>query len=186
MDPTRVDGKTVRCAALYSRRCLQRRAAMLGILAIAVGMTVALPPRPLLVWNASASAPVGLYAVGAAPDSATGNMVIADLSEPMRSFAARRHYLPVNVPLVKRVAAGPGDTVCANGEDIFINGHPVAKRLTIDGAGRLMPWWSGCLLLRRGALFLLMSDSPASFDGRYFGPTKRSDVVGKATLLWSR
>jgi len=35
-------------------------------------------------------------------------------------------------------------------------------------------------------MFLLMARSPASFDGRYFGPTSRSDIVGKATLLWAR
>jgi len=40
--------------------------------------------------------------------------------------------------------------------------------------------------LRRGALFLLMADSPASFDGRYFGPTMPRLIVGKATPLWAK
>jgi type IV secretory pathway protease TraF len=48
-----------------------------------------------------------------------------------------------------------------------------------------MPWWSGCIVLRRGALFLLM-DSSDSFDGRYFGPSARGDIIGKVSALWTR
>ena len=48
-----------------------------------------------------------------------------------------------------------------------------------------MPWWHGCITLRRGALLLLIDD-PASFDGRYFGVTGREDVVGKSVPIWTR
>ena len=157
----------------------------LGALAAAVAATIVLPPRPLLVWNASASAPTGLYRVGGA-DVAAGDMVIAWPPAAARDFAARRRYLPANVPLVKRVAAEPGDRVCALGQEVFVNGRWVAERLVRDAVGRPMPWWSGCVTLRSGATFLLMADSAASFDGRYFGPTERNDIVGKATLLWAR
>jgi type IV secretory pathway protease TraF len=40
--------------------------------------------------------------------------------------------------------------------------------------------------LRAHERFLLMTTSSASFDGRYFGVTDSSDVVGKARLLWPR
>jgi conjugative transfer signal peptidase TraF len=162
-----------------------RHSLALGGLTAAVAATIVLPPSPLLVWNASASAPIGLYRVGGA-DLAAGDMVIAWPPAAARDFAARRRYLPVNVPLVKHVAAEPGDTVCALGQEIYVNGRWVAERLVRDGVGRSMPWWSGCVTLGNGAMFLLMADSPASFDGRYFGPTGRSEIVGKATLLWAR
>jgi conjugative transfer signal peptidase TraF len=173
-------------AAWARRRRLLRRSALLGGLALMLGLTIALPPRPLLLWNASASAPVGLYTIGDGEHVQTGDMVIAWAPDAMRQLAARRHYLPANVPLVKRIAAEPGDTVCAFGPTITVNGKRVAERHRVDGMGRPMPWWSGCITLRRGALFLLMTGSPASFDGRYFGPTGRGDIVGKATLLWAR
>lgn len=160
-------------------------AAALGALAIGLAATIALPVRPLLVWNASASAPIGLYAVAAPDELETGNMVIARVPPRFRMLAARRRYLPANVPLVKRVAAEPGDTVCASGPTIFVNGRRIARRLALDGFGRPMPWWTGCVTLRRGAMFLLMDD-PKSFDGRYFGPTDPRHIVGKATLLWAR
>ena len=48
-----------------------------------------------------------------------------------------------------------------------------------------MPQWQGGVTLRDGAL-LLMMDDPASFDGRYFGPTEAGDIVGTARLIWAR
>lgn len=153
-------------------------------LILALGATWATAPRPRLVWNASASAPIGLYAVGDATGLARGDMVIVRLPGEFRMFAARRHYLPANVPLVKRVAAVPGDKVCAVGTRVFVNGQLVASRLSRDGAGRVMPRWTGCVWLADGRYFLLMAESEASFDGRYFGISEASDIVGRARLLW--
>ena len=177
-------GQNLRDARSRRRRLTRRSLAIAG-LAAALAATIALPPRPLLVWNASASAPIGLYRVGGT-DPATGDMVIAWPPAAARNFAARRHYLPANVPLVKRVVGEPGDIVCAFRQEIFVNGRWIAERRVRDGAGRPMPWWTGCTTLRHGTMFLLMTGSPASFDGRYFGPTNRGDIVGKATLLWAR
>lgn len=157
----------------------------LSALGCALGVTIAAPPVPRLVWNVSASAPRGLYLVGDGRSLVVGDMVIARLPERWRLLAAERRYLPANVPLVKRVAARAGDRVCASGRLVLVNGRRIAERRAVDGAGRAMPWWRGCVLLDDDALFLLMDD-PASFDGRYFGPTIRGDIVGKARPLWRR
>jgi conjugative transfer signal peptidase TraF len=165
------------------RRVPLRSLLALSALGCAVGATVIAPPAPRLVWNVSASAPRGLYLVGSPNRAGVGDMVIARVPAPWRRLAAVRRYLPANVPLVKRVAARPGDRICASGKRILVNGRPVAARLAADGHGRPMPWWRGCIRLGEDALFLLMDD-PASFDGRYFGPTLRGDIVGSARLLW--
>ncbi|WP_324698926.1 S26 family signal peptidase [Novosphingobium sp. RL4] len=183
--PLHAWGAALRKARLHCRR-IRRAAISIGILVSAVGWTVGFQPAPRLVWNASASAPIGLYSVSPGTVVATGDMVIATLPEPSRAFAATRRYLPSNVPLVKRVAAGPGDEVCAIGARIFVEGMPVASRRQRDGHGRLMPWWEGCRRLRGGQFFLLMKGSPDSFDGRYFGVTAGSEIVGPARLLWAR
>lgn len=171
----------------FARRQRRRRrwGVALGVLIAAVVGSIVVSPRPLLVWNVSASAPIGLYAVGRRGDIVSGDTVLARVPERWRSLAGNRRYIPINVPLVKRVAAEPGDSVCARGHEIFVNGRWVAERREADGRGRAMPWWSGCVTLRHGALFLLM-DSPDSFDGRYFGPTERADIIGRARLLWAR
>lgn len=147
--------------------------------------TLIFPPAPRLVWNASDSAPRGLYRVfpGFLPER--GDMVIAWAPEPYRRLAAERHYLPGNLPLVKRVAAVRGDRVCAIGLMIQVGGRTVAHRLAADGKRRAMPWWQGCRTLRHGEYLLLM-DAPESFDGRYFGISKAEQLIGKARALWTR
>lgn len=171
--------------AKAARRILRRRLAV-GAAGIALlGLTVVLPPTPRLIWNASASAPIGLYHVHPGGVPKPGDMVVAWPPRRALHLAAVRHYLPANVPLVKRVAAAPGDSVCALGQELFVNARWIAERRPADGQGRPMPWWSGCVTLRNGAVLLLM-DHPASFDGRYFGPTQPEDIVGTATPLWTR
>jgi conjugative transfer signal peptidase TraF len=171
-------------------RALRRAGRRIGPATIAAGVAGLLSlaasgrAQPRLVWNASASAPIGLYWVdGAAPR--VGDMVVAWAPGPARLLAARRHYLPANVPLVKRVAAMAGARICAAGNWVAIDGRRAARRLRFDGAGRRLPAWTGCHILAGGELFLLM-DSTASFDGRYFGVTPADHVVGRARLIWAR
>ncbi|HEX8223756.1 MAG TPA: S26 family signal peptidase [Allosphingosinicella sp.] len=164
---------------------------LFGTAAAAVAATAAVatmlwPPRPWLVWNASESAPIGLYAVSPAGEVRTGDTVIAWPPAPARALAAERGYLPINVPLVKRVAAARGDRVCAAGEALWVNGRLELLRRDTDGAGRPLPWWTGCLDLKDGQYLLLIPGSAASFDGRYFGLTERRELVGIARLLWAR
>lgn len=153
--------------------------------ATALAATLIFPPPPVLVWNGSASSPVGLYRVGPPDDIAAGSMVAAWLPAAARRLAAERRYLPGNVPVVKHVAGASGDRVCAAGELLFVNGRFAARRRSEDPAGRSLPWWSGCHELEEDELFLMAPGSTGSFDGRYFGVTKRGHVIGRARLLWA-
>jgi conjugative transfer signal peptidase TraF len=156
---------------------------------IALGL-IALPaitaPQPLLVWNASASAPLGHY--GVTPPSALtrGDMVVLWLPQSTRRLAASRHYLPANVPAVKRIVAIAGDHVCARGDTVRVGGRLIVHRLPHDRRGRPLPAWNGCRRLASGEIFLLMMGASASFDSRYFGPVASRNVIGRAHLLWRR
>ncbi|WP_199555267.1 S26 family signal peptidase [Sandaracinobacteroides hominis] len=166
-----------------------RRANWWPAILMAIGLAglavpAASPPTPRLIWNASASAPVGLYAVSPPARLRRGDMAFAFAPPPARELAASRHYLPRNVPLLKRVAAMEGDEICARDLGVSINGRPVAVRRETDRLGRPLPAWQGCVRLGRNDLFLLMTDSPDSFDGRYFGVSERQQIVGRATALW--
>ena len=176
----------VRRAVHVRRLRLRRRAALIAAGIGCLGLTVALPPVPRLVWNASASAPIGLYAVSPSAALQRGDMVIAWPPAQARQLAARRHYLPSNVPLVKRVVGMAGDRICAVDRVVTLNGRPVAIRRAADAEGRDLPAWQGCIRLRPGMVFLLMTETPNSFDGRYFGATLAQDIIGKATPLWLR
>jgi len=157
----------------------------LALISLAATLDLMVKPAPRLVWNASASAPVGLWRIHPDARLRTGDMVLAHTPVSVRALAAHRHYIPSNVPLVKRIAARDGDDVCALGALIFVNGRPVAERLGRDSRDRPLPWWQGCEMLRGGRLLLLM-DRPDSFDGRYFGPVDEDAIIGKATPLWLR
>lgn len=140
--------------------------------------------EPILVWNASASAPIGLYAL-AGHDAGRGDLALVRTPPSVRELAATRGYLPANVPMVKRIAAANNDIVCASGELISINGKAVAVRRERDNAGRPLPSWSGCRRLAHDEVFLLMAPVRDSFDGRYFGPTKRASIIGRLEPLWT-
>jgi len=183
------DLRAARARRRYHRRLWRRYGLALGLLAAAVNWTIVYPPAPRLVWNASSSAPVGLYSVDPGPRVKPfhrGDMVIARLPPHWRDLAASRRYLPANVPLVKRVAAVPGDQVCGVGDTVHLNGRPLVRRLVRDRAGRILSWWNGCLQLGIDEYLLVMASSPWSFDGRYFGTTKRTEIIGQANLLWAR
>jgi type IV secretory pathway protease TraF len=171
-----------------SERRSRRRhlAAAAGAAAAVTALTATLlwPPRPLLVWNASPSSPIGLYHIGPPHGAAVNDMVAAWPPPAARELGAVRHYIPRNVPLVKRVEAASGDRVCAVGEAVFVNGRIAVLRRDRDAAGRPMPWWTGCEDISGGDLFLLAPEVPEGFDGRYFGVSRERQIVGKARLLW--
>jgi len=178
-------GETLR-AAKRRHRQLVRRGLAVGLGCLAVAATIVAPPLPRLVWNASASAPLGLYRVAPGSPLHRGDMAIVRTPIAVRTLAAERRYIPANVPLVKRVVAVAGDRVCAAGTMILVDGRAVATRRAADSLGRPLPWWTGCQTLRGDSVFLLMAGSPDSFDGRHFGPSAAGDVIGKATPLWLR
>lgn len=162
----------------------RRRVRLVALTAAAVAATL-MPRHPLLLWNASASVPTGLYLIAPAARITAGDHVAAWPPRAARMLAATRGYLPEGVPLVKRVAATSGARVCAAGALVRINGRVIAVRQTRDGRGRPLPRWTGCRTLAYGET-LLLGRGPRSFDGRYFGPSGPRDVIGSATLLWPR
>jgi conjugative transfer signal peptidase TraF len=148
-----------------------------------VGLTSLGRSEPLFIYNASASAPIGLYRVTADPIR-RGDLVLANAPESVGRLAAERGYLPEGVPLVKRIAAVGGDTVCAREREVFIDGRHVAYQRVADGQGRPMPAWAGCRALGSGEFLLLMEGEPDSFDSRYFGPVSTEAIIGRLTPLW--
>jgi type IV secretory pathway protease TraF len=153
-------------------------------LVIGIGCTLHARPLPVLLWNASASSTPGLSLVSSVTFLHPGDIAIAWPPPAARRLADARHYLPMGVPLVKRVAAVSGDRVCGTGPTVTVDGRLAAVRRARDPSGRVLPWWSGCRLLGPGEL-LLLSDMPDAFDGRYFGVTSPAQVIGRGRLLWA-
>ena len=142
--------------------------------------------QPLLVWNATASAPIGLYRVRPVGNQPfhIGELILFRPDTADAGLYAERGYLPLGVPLLKRVVAVAGQRVCERDGVLTIDGRHVADALVMDERGRLLVAWSGCRRLLDGEVFVLMAEVSASLDGRYFGPTPIRSVMGRATPLW--
>lgn len=139
----------------------------------------------LLLWNASASVPRGLYVLRAAHPLQVGELVTITPPSSLASFTASRGYLPRAVPLLKHIAALGGQTVCRFACTVTIDGLAVATARLRDSRGRVLPVWQGCRRLRAGDVFLLNTSAADSFDGRYFGPLRASTITAHAEPLWT-
>ncbi len=137
----------------------------------------------LALINESPSVPRGLYirVIGAEPRR--GDTVA--LPQP----ALARAYLgglgmPADVRLLKRIAAVEHDRVCQAGDRLTVADRSVTVR-SRDSRGTALVGWRGCRRLAAGEVFLL-GDTPGSFDSRYFGPVRVSELDGvfRETLTW--
>lgn len=138
----------------------------------------------LVLWNASASAPIGLYLLRPATPLHIGELVAVTPPAPLARFMAARDYLPFGVPLLKHVSALGGQTVCRSARTLTIDGAAAGAALDHDSRGRPLPNWQGCRTLHAGEVFLLNSTALASFDGRYFGVVRITTITARAVPLW--
>ena len=93
-----------------------------GFAALAAGASILFHPAPKLVWNASASVPIGLYAIHPIDGIQSGDLVLVLPPEAVARYLAQRGYLPLGVPILKHVLALPGQSVCR-----------IERTITVDG-----------------------------------------------------
>jgi len=157
-----------------------------SLFGIAFAAIAVFDPLPRVIWNASASAPIGLYRIEPLPDPPNGALVAVTPPAPLARWLAERGYLGERVPLMKHVAAKPGQLVCRTGAVVSVDGRPVVVARLADGRGRPLPAWQGCRTLRAGEMLMLNPDHADSMDGRYFGPLAASTVLGRAIPILTR
>ncbi len=144
--------------------------------------------------NLTGSLPLGLYlAAGAA--SARGALVLVCLPPGVAAFARARGYVPRGgacpagvVPIGKPVLAVAGDTVTVTRTGLLVNGAPVpnSQALATDRKGRPLPRLAvGRYPVSGDELWVLSSYSRLSFDSRYFGAIKVSQVGARLRRLWT-
>lgn len=152
--------------------------------AVLLMLTSGLNTITLFIWNASASVPTGIYRVQSVDKLGAGELVIVRPPEPLATALAAGAYLPRGVPMLKQVAALPGQTICRTAFAISIDSHGVGEARERDGHGRLLPTWQGCRVIGEDDVFLMNPQSAESLDGRYFGPLPASSVIGRAIPVW--
>jgi conjugative transfer signal peptidase TraF len=140
---------------------------------------------PIFIWNASESVPIGLYRLRPTSKRFVTELVAVQPPETLAAFLSEGGYLPRNVPMLKRVLALPGQTVCRRGPTITVDNIEMGQARERDGRGRPLPVWQGCHVVADDEVFLMNWQSVESLDGRYFGVLPAAAIVGQAEPLWT-
>ena len=141
------------------------------------------PPKPVLLYNKTDSAPIGWYAVEQKRPLQRDDIVAAFAPHSARNFASARGYLPDHVPLIKTVWAIGGERICHDGQLVRVPNRPDISVLGQDGLGRALPVISGCYHLDADEVFLVSTQTANSWDSRYFGPVATKLIVGPVHYL---
>lgn len=169
------------------RRRFRRAAILVVMCGGIVTLCMAFADRaPLLIYNASGSAPLGFYALEQRLP-VRGELAVLRPPPSIELLIVAHEIAPQAVPLLKQVVALRGDEVCRTKDPtdaISMGGKVIAEVQAKDHAGRPLPSWEGCMRLVDGEYFLLQPH-PLSFDSRYFGPVLRCDILGVARPLWT-
>ena len=158
---------------------------MLGMICFAAGGRI----------NSTRSIPLGLYWLTDSPVKKGEYVIFCPPESSLFDEARERGYISAGFCpgdygfMMKRVLATGNDRVDVTGEGVRINGKPVpvSRSVKADKAGRAMPRYpSGTYTLRESELLLMSDVSSTSFDGRYFGPVKFSQIKGviRPVLTW--
>ena len=129
--------------------------------------------------------PTGLYRLRPAGKLVVTELVAVQPPESLAAFLDEGGYLPRGIPMLKRVLALHGQTVCRDQLTITVDTIEVGEARERDGGGRPLPIWHGCRVIADGEVFLMNWQSADSFDGRYFGALPTSAIIGRAEPLWT-
>lgn len=154
---------------------------VLIFLGASLGLLSLLPRPPVLLWNHSASLPVGLYGVEQIK-AVRGDYVAVLPTGYLRATLDAYGALPDGRLLLKQLAASAGDTVCRDHAAVSVNGVVLALAKKTASDGGMLPAWTGCRTLGAEAV-LVLTQHAGSFDSRYFGPIGADQIVGVAHPL---
>lgn len=89
--------------------------------------------------------------------------------------------------MLKKVFGMPGDRVVISKDGVTVNGRLIrnSKLDTLDPAGRRLPRFRMDRTLSQGQVFLMSDYNRRSFDGRYFGPIKESNIISVVRPLFT-
>jgi conjugative transfer signal peptidase TraF len=148
--------------------------------------TIAAKPPTHYIWNISESVPISLYQIQPTGRLFVTELVAVEPPEALATFLADGQFLPSGIPMLKRVLALPGQTVCRDQLTVTVDETEMGAAREHDSRGRPLPVWQGYRVVADGEVFLMNWQSADSLDGRYFGALPASAIIGKAEPLWTR
>lgn len=127
--------------------------------------------------------PKGIYLQKQKMTIEGGDIVAVCLPIELRRFALNRGYISKGIycqgtmPLIKKIMVVPGDKVLVRDDTIAVNHKSfVLKKFKTDSLGRqLLPYPNGNYIAN--GFWLLGTDNERSWDSRYFGEIKSSNIL---------
>lgn len=142
--------------------------------------------RKFVICNLTDSMPHGFYFIRSTSMIRRGDIVCFPIPAKARQTVVGRGWLRPDAFFLKKVVGLPGDHVRLDSDSFSVNYAEGARGYVLqkDGAGRPMPTFKYNGYLNQDAYFVAITDKIESFDSRYFGPIKKSEIIGVATPLW--
>lgn len=127
--------------------------------------------------NTTPSVPRGLYVRNYGAPAERGAIVAFRQPTAAQAYLGAVLGFPHDAPLLKLVAAGPGDRACREAMGVRVGGalRPVMAN---DRRGAALPQWRECRVLADDEIFALGGLGASSFDSRYFGPVREAEILG--------
>ncbi len=124
------------------------------------------------------------------PTLELGDHVIADMKayqtkEPQRGDLIIFKYPVIeSAPYVKRLIGLPGETIEIRNRMVYVNGNPLIERHVQYTNPDSISKHYGPYNLGQGEYFVLGDNRDNSQDSRYWGPVKKSLILGQARYLY--
>jgi len=141
--------------------------------------------NPIIIINETPSVKKGLYLRQETIGLDKHSLIAMRLHKPAHDYLVKTMGYDEDIFLLKRISALPGERVCRSQSGLITMKGKSVKARSHDHLGHKLPSWQGCHVLKPGEIFIL-GDHPQSFDSRYFGPVKISELTGsyKELITW--
>ena len=136
--------------------------------------------KPKVIFNFTPSIPLGIYMVKDKKSFVTGDVLVFAPPENVEKIVHDRKWLVAKRGyLLKPIVAVPGDSVCIENSHFYVNNLDFGEVKSQDKEGRWLPDYHFCGTVKPGTFFVGVR-AGNSFDSRYFGPIKTTQILGVA------
>ena len=146
--------------------------------------TLGIYTRKYFVLNISSSIPIGIYKVDKSTDFKRGDIV---------TFSTKRYKDILdypgsikNITFSKYIAGISGDYIRIENNKIYVNNKEKGNIFKVDGLNNRLPQLKEKEYIVKEDEVFVLGTNDKSFDSRYYGCIKKSDVIYKLVplIIW--
>ena len=170
---------------------VQRRALPVGVLLLIPAVIAGVGYVSGLRWAKTPSLPPGIYRLTSNPSDPL--ISFCPIGQSSKESSERRYREDSwtcpdhHAALLKPVVAKAGDIVTVTKDGINVNGSYLRNSRAFALDGQKLPmhiWPSGIYPVSPGTVWVISSFNRASYDSRYYGPIKVSQILHYGHPVW--